>query len=163
MIVLARSRSIGTDVAMFLAESIPSNVRILEGALTKMAAQSSLEGVPIDLDLAKTIIEKYYQSVGLIKPSFDQILEAVSKHTRIPVNEIKGVSRKAPIAHARHVAVYVTREITRDSWKHIGALFGNRDHTSMMHGYKKIRDLMNRDRELNASVRLLLRDLHPEA
>ncbi len=150
------------DVAMYLAEAIPSNVRILEGALTKLAVQASLEGTPITPELAEAIVEKYYQSVGVAKPSFDQILESVSRHYQIPVPDIRGLSRKAPIAHARHVAVFITREITGDSWKHIGALFGNRDHTSMMHGYKKIRELMNRDKELNASVRLLMRDLYPE-
>lgn len=148
--------------AMFLAESVPGNVRILEGALTKVAAHASLEAVPITRELAAEIVENYYEQVGVVKPSFDQILGMVSKHFRIDVAEIRGVSRKAPIAHARHVAVYMTREITGDSWKHIGALFGNRDHTSMMHGYKKIREMMNRDKDLNSSVKMLMRDLYPE-
>ncbi len=150
------------EVAMFLATSVFANVRILEGLLTKVAAHASLEGEPITLALAEEIVEKYYRNVTTVKPSFDQIVETVARHLQIPASEIRGVSRKAPIAHARHVAVYVTREITGDSWKHIGALFGNRDHTSMMHGYKKIRELMNRDKDLNASVRLLMSDLFPE-
>jgi chromosomal replication initiator protein len=154
--------TIDHEVAMYMAEAIPSNVRILEGALTKVAAQASLEDLTITLQLAESIVERYYRSIGTAKPSFDQILETVSKHYQIPVLDIRGLSRKAPIAHARHVAVFITREITGDSWKHIGALFGNRDHTSMMHGYRKIRELMNRDKELNASVRLLMRDLYPE-
>ena len=150
------------EVAMFMAEAIPSNVRILEGALTKVAAQASLEGQLIDRALAESIVEKYYSGIGTTKPSFDQILELVSKHYQISVLDIRGISRKAPITHARHVAVFITREITGDSWKHIGALFGNRDHTSMMHGYRKIREMMNRDKELNASVKLLIRDLYPD-
>lgn len=150
------------EVAMYLAEAIPSNVRILEGALTKIAAQSSLEGTTLTIELAQRVVEKYYQSIGTAKPSFEQILDTVSKHFQIPVLDIRGICRKAPITHARHVAVFLTREITGDSWKHIGALFGNRDHTSMMHGYRKIRELMNRDKELNASVQLLMRDLYPE-
>ncbi|MCW5940499.1 MAG: chromosomal replication initiator protein DnaA [Fimbriimonadaceae bacterium] len=151
------------DVAMYLAESIPSNVRILEGALTKLAVQASLEGSGLDRELAEVIVEKYYRMVGQAKPSFDQILEAVSKHYKIPTHEIKGTSRKAPVAHARHVAVYVTRTITGDSWKHIGALFGNRDHTSMMHGYKKIRGMMGIDKELNSAVQSMITDLYPTA
>jgi len=150
------------DTALFLAESVPGNVRMLEGALTKLAAQASLEGVPLTRDLAALMVEEYYEQVGAAKPSFDQILGLVSKHFRIDVEEIRGISRKAPIAHARHVAVYMTREITGDSWKHIGALFGNRDHTSMMHGYKKIREMMNRDKDLNSSVKMLMRDLYPD-
>jgi chromosomal replication initiator protein len=152
---------VGHDVAMFLAESIPSNVRILEGALTKLAAQASFLGRPINLQLAEEIVERYYAQVGAPKPSCDQILDTVSKHYRIRVEDIKGQSRKAPIAHARHVAVYMAREITGDSWKHIGEMFGNRDHTSAMHGYKKIRELMDRDKELNSTVRMLIRDVWP--
>jgi len=165
-ILLAKAQQegfeISHDVAMYMAEAIPSNVRILEGALTKIAAEASLSSEDISMGLAQSIVERYYQTVGAAKPSFEQILDSVSKHYHIKVDEIKGVSRKAPVAHARHVAVFIAREITGDSWKHIGALFGNRDHTSMMHGYRKIRDLMNRDKELNASVRLLMRDLYPE-
>lgn len=150
------------EVAMYLAETIPSNVRILEGALTKVAAHASLLGRPINIELAQEIVERYYSQVNAVKPSVDQILDTVSKHYRIPTNDIKGQSRKAPIAHARHVAVYMTREITGDSWKHIGEMFGSRDHTSAMHGYKKIRDLMDRDKELNSTVRMLIRDIWPE-
>jgi chromosomal replication initiator protein len=79
------------------------------------------------------------------------------------VDDIKGFSRKAPIVHARHIAVFITREITGDSWKHIGSLFGDRDHTSMMHGYQKISEMMVRDRELRSSVKMLIRNLYPEA
>lgn len=150
------------DVAMTLAEGISGNVRLLEGALTKLSAQASMESIPLTRDLALEILERHYKHVGAVKPSFEQILTAVARSTRIEKEEIRGLSRKAPIAHARHMAVYVTREITGDSWKHIGALFGNRDHTSMMHGYKKIRDMMNRDKELSASVKALIRDLYPD-
>lgn len=150
------------ETAMFLAESVPGNIRVLEGALTKLAAQASLGGDRVTIDFARPLVERYYESMAPPKPSFDQIVEMVGKHYKIDSLEIKGISRKAPIAHARHVAVYMTREILGDSWKHIGALFGNRDHTSMMHGYKKIREMMNRDKELNQSVKMLMRDLYPE-
>ncbi|MDI9635065.1 chromosomal replication initiator protein DnaA [Kamptonema cortianum] len=154
---------ISQDVAMVLATGVPGNVRILEGALTKLAAHASLDGAALDTSLAEEIIESYYAGAVTIKPSFEQILGTVSKHFQIEKTEITGTSRKAPVAHARHVAVYMTREILGDSWKHIGALFGNKDHTSMMHGYRKIREMMNRDRELNASIKMLIRDLYPEA
>lgn len=164
-ILLAKAQEegieVGHEVAMYLAESIPSNVRILEGALTKVAAQASFLGRPVNLQLAEEIVERYYSQVSAPKPSCDQIVETVSKHFRVKVEDIKGQSRKAPIAHARHVAVYMAREITGDSWKHIGTMFGNRDHTSAMHGYKKIREMMDRDKELNATVRMLMRDVWP--
>lgn len=148
--------------AMLLAENVPGNIRSLEGALTKLAAEASLEGTPITVDFARAMVEQYFVGFAPPKPSFDQIVDMVGRLYKIESKEIKGISRKAPIAHARHVAVYVTREILGDSWKHIGMMFGNRDHTSMMHGYKKIREMMNRDKDLNASVKMLMRDLYPD-
>ncbi len=150
------------NVAMYLAESISGNVRILEGALVKIQASASLDGVPITLDLAESIISNYYRNGMLTKPGIDQIVDAVSHYYKIPNKEIKGISRKAPIAHARHVAVYITREITGDSWKHIGSLFGDRDHTSMMHAHQKISEMVTRDRELSAIVKSIIRNLKPE-
>jgi chromosomal replication initiator protein len=150
-------------VAMFLAENVPGNIRVLEGALTRLAAQASLLSASVNLELAQELVEKYYRSGVLAKPAFDQIVDAVSRHFKIPSHDIKGVSRKAPIVHARHVAVFVTREITKDSWKHIGSLFGDRDHTSMMHGYQKISEMMQRDKDLRAVVKMLIRNLYPDA
>ncbi|WP_435338006.1 helix-turn-helix domain-containing protein, partial [Acinetobacter sp. LH3_13] len=71
-------------------------------------------------------------------------------------------SRKAPIVHARHIAIYITREITKNSWKHIGTLFGDRDHTSMMHAHEKISEMAHRDRDLRATVKMLTRNLYPD-
>lgn len=165
-IVQKRSEQEGIDIdhatAMMIAENVSGNVRTLEGALTKLAAQASLLGRPADQELAQEIIDTYYANYVAAKPSFEQIITMVSKHFQIEKVEIVGTSRKAPVAHARHVAVYMTREILGDSWKHIGSMFGNKDHTSMMHGYKKIRDMMNRDKELNASIKMLMRDLYPD-
>jgi chromosomal replication initiator protein len=149
------------ETAMALAEGVNGTVRHLEGALHKMAAQSSLTGQAIDIHLANEIVERYYANLVVAKPSFEQILNSVSKHYRVEGEEIIGISRKAHIAQARHVAIYITREILGDSWKQIGALFGNKDHTSMMHGYKKVRQMMNQSREMNASVRALINDLYP--
>lgn len=151
------------QVAMILAEGVPGNIRILEGALTKLAVQASIDAVEITPDMALHLVEQHYRSRGSHKASFPQIAEAVSKTFNISIDEIKGASRKAPIVHARHVAVFITREITGDSWKHIGSLFGDRDHTSMMHGYQKISEMMVRDRELRSVVKHLMRSLHPEA
>ncbi len=151
------------EVAMAISSQVPGNIRVLEGALTKIAAEASLDGRPLDMELADQIIERYYRSACLARPGVEQILDVVSKHFRIPVDEIQGQSRKAPITHARHVAVYIAREITGNSWKHIGSQFGDRDHTSIMHAHAKISNMMTRDREILAIVRMLMQNLYPEA
>ena len=149
-------------IAMFLAENVPGNIRVLEGALTKLAVQASIDGGVITMDLAQSMIEAHYRTGALAKPAFNTIVSTISKHYKIASDEITGTSRKAPIVHARHIAVFVTREITGDSWKHIGGLFGDRDHTSMMHAYTKIHEMMHHDKDLRATVKMLIRNLYPE-
>lgn len=150
------------EVALCLAESVPGNVRMLEGALTKLAAQASVTGQEIGLDLAQEIVEKYYQTRNLSKPGVNQILDAVSKYYKVPIEEILSLKRNAPITHARHVAVYLAREITGDSWKHIGSQFGGRDHTSMMHAHEKISKMIVKDKDLGSTVKMLTRNLYPQ-
>jgi chromosomal replication initiator protein len=149
------------EIGMYLAENVPGNIRVLEGALTKLAVQASLVGGPISMKLATEMVDEYYRHGIVAKPSVDQIVVEVSKHYKIPPPDIQGLSRKAPIVHARHIAVFLTREITGDSWKHIGSMFGDRDHTSMMHGYQKIAGMMAADKDLQATVKMLMRNLHP--
>jgi len=151
-----------TSVAMYMAEHVPGNIRILEGALTRLVAHSSVMNIPLTQDLAAMMVEQHYKTGILRKPSFNQIVDTVSKHFKIATDEIKGVKRNAPIVHARHVAVFLTRELTGDSWKHIGSLFGDRDHTSMMHGYQKISEMMHQDRDLRGTVKMLMRNLYPD-
>jgi chromosomal replication initiator protein len=71
-------------------------------------------------------------------------------------------SRKAPVVHARHIAIYLVREITGDSWTHVASEFGDRDHSSMMHAYKKIMAAMKEDSELRGTVEILRRRAYPE-
>ena len=158
----AEAVPLDTSVAMYLAEHVPGNIRILEGALTRLVVQAGINESPITQEQAAEMIEQYYKSGLAQKPNFGQIVDAVSRHYKVPADEIKGLKRNAPIVHARHVAVFLTREITGDSWKHIGALFGDRDHTSMMHGYQKISEMMHQDKDLRSTVRSLMRNLYPD-
>lgn len=148
------------DLAMFLAESVPGNVRVLEGAITKLVTLASLEDQPLTKEFAEPIVEKYFQN-AFSKPGFGQIVDLVSNQYNISIDDIKGHSRKAPVVHARHIAIFLTRRITGDSWKHIGSQFGDRDHTSIMHGYQKIDELMHHDKELLGQVKSLLKNLNP--
>lgn len=150
------------EVAIELASQVRGNIRVLEGALTKLAVMASIENSPLTLDLAQAMIDQYYSTYVGSKPTAKQIMESVGRYYNVSANEILSPSRKAPIAHARHVAVYLTRQITNDSWKHIGSQFGNRDHTSMMHAFQKISEMAARDRDLAGALKVLWRDLSPE-
>jgi chromosomal replication initiator protein len=104
------------------------------------------------------MIEQYYQN-AITKPGFPQIVDMVSKHLNISIDEICGPSRKAPVVHARHITIFLTRRVTGDSWKHIGSMLGDRDHTSIMHGYQKIDDQMHNDRDLLGQVKGFMKQL----
>ncbi len=150
-------------IAMAAAEQVSGSVRNLEGALNRIMALQSVDRTPLTPEYVREICSAYCRDAGPSRPGFNHILKAVAEHHRVSEQEIMGTSRKANIAHARHVAVFITREILADSWKHIGALFGNKDHTTMMHGYRKIREMMDRDRQLSSSIKGLMRDLYPES
>ena len=151
------------SVAMVLAEHVPGNIRILEGALNRLVAEASLNNTSLTEAFALGMVERYYLEGGRTKPNHDLIIKEVGDHFNVPVEDITGQRRLAYIVQARHVAIYVLREITGDSWKRIGAYLGNRDHTSMMHGYQKINHMMVRDLELRGSVKQILRRLKPQS
>lgn len=157
----AMDADLSFEVALYLAGSIPGNIRNLEGAITRLVTLASLENCAPDQAFAEKLVDQYYQD-AFTKPGFQQIVEVVSNHMNISVEDMQGASRKAPIVHARHVAIYLTRRITGDSWKHIGSQFGDRDHTSIMHGYQKIDEMMHHDRELLGQVKGLMRQLNPQ-
>jgi chromosomal replication initiator protein len=154
----AMNVNLNLAVAEYLAESVPGNIRILEGAITKMVTIASLNEQELSVELAKSLVDQYYQP-SFTKPGFPQIVEIVSKQLNISIDEIKGPSRKAPVVHARHITIFLTRRITGDSWKHIGSMLGDRDHTSIMHGYQKIDDQMHHDNELLGQVKGFMRSL----
>jgi chromosomal replication initiator protein len=148
------------DVAWVLAETVPGNIRTLEGALTRLVALASLDHLALTPELARTMVAQYYRP-EVVKVSFAQIIETVSRVFDVPGDAILGDSRKAPIVQARHAAIYVVRRTTRDSWKHIGSQFGDRDHTSMMHAYQRVEERMQNDANFKASVETVFRRIDP--
>jgi chromosomal replication initiator protein len=147
------------EVCECIAASVAGNVRALEGALTKILAHASFERSEVTVELVQKVVETAYPPTAKQKPPFDRILEAVSTEFDVPRRELVGPSRKAEIAHARHICVYLARKITGDSWKRLGERFGNRDHTSMIHAFQKITLLNTKDLEVQSHIRNLERRL----
>lgn len=147
------------EVCECIAMAVVGSVRALEGALTKILAHASFERSEVTVDLVQKVVESAYPPTAKHKPHFDRILEAVSSEFDVPRRELVGPSRKAEIAHARHICVYLARKITGDSWKRLGERFGNRDHTSMIHAFQKITMLNSNDLEVQSHIRNLERRL----
>ncbi len=120
------------DVATFLATHVKSNVRELEGVLVKLKAQSSLTGAEISLEMAKKELN-FAESESENTFTVEAIQAAVVKHFNIKIQDLKSTSRASAVTRPRHIAIYLTRKYTGLGLKDIGAHFGGRDHTSILH------------------------------
>lgn len=120
-----------------IATKIDSNIRELEGVFNKIVARASLTHSPITIELAENIINEFkYESEKVI--SCDFIKETVSKYFSIDKDELAGSKRSNDIAFPRQIAMYLCRDVAGMSFPQIGIEFGNRDHSTVMHGYNKI-------------------------
>ena len=120
-----------------IATKIDSNIRELEGVFNKIVARASLTHSPITIELAENIINEFkYESEKVISSDF--IKETVSKYFSIDKEELAGSKRSNDIAFPRQIAMYLCREVANMSFPQIGIDFGKRDHSTVMHAYKKI-------------------------
>ena len=142
------------ETLMFIASRVPTNIRELEGCLTRVVAYSSITKRPIDVDLAREVLKDIPETAAT-RVTIDIILSAVSESTGISITEIIGDKRSRPVVDSRHVAMYLARELTDASLPKIGEKFGNRDHTTVLHAVDKITKLMQQDRDMYNRVQRL--------
>ena len=126
------SFSVPEDVVALIAEKISSNVRELEGALTRLHAISSLQGVPITKQLTEQALRPLFQP-KVITLSITDIKRAVAEHFGVKVSDMMSKRRTKQISFPRHVAMYLCRKHTTASYPEIGMQFGGRDHSSVIH------------------------------
>ncbi len=134
----ANGYTIPQDVAQFLAETIKSNIRELEGCMARVVAVASLTGRPIDLTLAKETLEGVYSEE---KKHIDtpRIQKAVMEYYSLRPNDLKSKNRSRNLVIPRQLAMYLCREITDDSLPQIGKAFGGRDHSTVLHSHQKVK------------------------
>jgi chromosomal replication initiator protein len=142
------------DVLMLIASRVPTNIRELEGCLTRVVAYASLNDRPIDVDLAREVLKDIPETAAG-RVTIDLILSTVADFTGVSVNEIVGDKRSRQIVESRHLAMYLARELTDSSLPKIGERIGNRDHTTVLHAVEKISKLMKEDREMYNRVQRL--------
>jgi chromosomal replication initiator protein len=142
------------DVLMFIASRVPTNIRELEGCLTRVVAFSSFTKRPIDVDLAREVLKDIPETAST-RITIDLILSSVAEFTGISVTEIIGDKRTRPVVEGRHLAMYLARELTDASLPKIGDRIGGRDHTTVLHAVEKITKLMAEDRGMYNRVQRL--------
>ena len=141
-------------VLEFLAHRISSNVRELEGALTRIAAHASLVGREITIDSAAELLSDLLRASSR-QISIDEIQKQVAAHYDVRVAEMFSARRARNIARPRQVAMYLAKTLTSLSYPEIGRRFGGRDHTTVMHAVRSIEGLINTDDGINEDVQLL--------
>jgi chromosomal replication initiator protein len=151
-----RGLALADGVLEFLAHRITTNVRVLEGALTRLFAFASLVGREITLDLAQDCLADILRSSDR-KLSIEEIQRKVAEHYNIRLSDMIGPKRLRNIARPRQVAMYLAKQLTPRSLPEIGRRFGGRDHTTIMHGVRKIEELMLTDSQLSDDLQLLRR------
>jgi chromosomal replication initiator protein len=147
-----------TDPAVltFIAERVTTNIRELEGALTRVVAFSSLTGLPLTVELAEQVLRDLFpMHAGVSEVTIGRIQEEVCERFGLSVAELVSPRRSQAVSYPRHVAMYLSRELTDASLPKIGKEFGGRDHTTVMHATSKITRLISEDR----SVYNLVQDL----
>jgi chromosomal replication initiator protein len=147
---------IASGVLEFLAHRITTNVRVLEGALTRLFAFASLVGREITLDLAQDCLADILRASDR-KVSIEEIQRKVAEHYNVRLSDIIGPKRLRNIARPRQVAMYLSKQLTTRSLPEIGRRFGGRDHTTIMHGVRKVEELRQTDSQLSDDIELLRR------
>src|SRR3954454_10901642 len=135
------------DVLTFIADRVSSNIRELEGALTRVVAYASLTGRPISSDVAQEVLRDLFPQGAARSITIEQIQSAVCEWSHISLAELRGDKRSQATVFPRQVAMYLSRELTDSSLPKIGARFGGRDHTTVLHAVSKITRLLKEDRE----------------
>ena len=147
---------ISDGVLEFLAHRITSNVRVLEGALTRLFAFASLVGREITLDLVQECLVDILRTSDR-KITIEEIQRKVAEHYNVRLSDMIGPKRVRTIARPRQVAMYIAKRKTTRSLPEIGRRFGGRDHTTIMHGIRKIEELLESDPQMVEDVDLLCR------
>lgn len=145
------------DVLEFIASSVTTNIRELEGALVRVAAYASLNKTHIDVDLARQLLVDLVSRRAGKQRSADQLLVEICDYLGVTVEAIRGRSRQRPIVTARQTAMYVIRELTDLSYPAIARLFGGRDHTTVIHAVEKTQHVMRDRQDVFDQVNELLR------
>jgi chromosomal replication initiator protein len=149
---------VSSGVLEFMAQRISSNVRVLEGALTRLYAFGSLVGRPVTLEMAQESLSDILRATDR-KVTIDEIIRKVTDHYGVNLTDMLSARRTRSIARPRQVAMYLSKKLTSKSLPEIGRRFGKRDHTTVIHAVKKIEELQSIDNQIAKDIEILRRML----
>ena len=139
------------DIISLIAQNIKTSIRELEGSLIKLSAYSEVMKVDIDLELVRELL-MLHDKKNEKKITIDHVIKATSQFYKIQIVDIKSKTRTKSITKARHVAMYLSQKLTNSTLQEIGEGFGGKDHTSVLHGIKKINDQIKIDPTISREI-----------
>ena len=151
--------TLGTDLALYIASNVRTNVRELEGALVRLVAYCSLTGAEISLVTAQQVLKNFIDSQTR-KITIDAIQKAVAEQFGLRAAEIKAKSNSRAIVFPRQIAMFLAKQMTEASLPEIGRQFGGKHHTTVMHSVEKIEQQRQSDRDLNRLLNKLTETLN---
>jgi chromosomal replication initiator protein len=140
---------LASDVMNFLANRIRTNIRRLEGALIRVASYAALTGKRVSLEVVETLLREILHEEGRYSVSIDLIQKKVAEHFDIRLADMTSKRRPENIAFPRQIAMFLSRQMTESSLSAIGEAFGGRDHGTVLHACRLVKDRM----EVDANVR----------
>ena len=158
-IELEGSSDIPDDVIFYIAANVSSNIRELEGALTKIIAYSKLTSSRITLEFAEDVLKDLFTDHHEITP--DDVIKIVSEHFGIAVSDITSKKKSRDIVYPRQLCMYLSRTLTDAAQSLIGKKLGNRDHTTVIHGYEKIQSEIDKNEKIRNDVEILKKKISP--
>jgi chromosomal replication initiator protein len=149
------------EVAMYIASGIRSNIRELEGALNRLSARASLDGIDgsdVEAPYAKDVLRGFTSDTPAAVSS-DAVMRAVATFFSLKPAQLKTKNNSRPIAVPRQIAMYICKELTSQSLPQIGKDFGGKHHTTVLHSIRKIESLRKKDSEISVAVNSILKSL----
>jgi len=156
----AVNKEIPDQVIEYMASNLGTDIRQLEGAVTRLVAYSTMMGSEIDLDLAVDALKDYVNKGYSEKNNVRRIQKVVSEHFKISIEDLKSKKRNADLAFPRQIAMYLCRKLTEESFPKIGIEFGGKDHSTVMHAVEKIEKEIKSNKELSNTIDKLEKDIH---
>ncbi len=149
-------KHIDSEVIDLIAQNVVSNVRDLEASLTKLIAYTELVGKNVTLEIAQQQLKDTFSAPKQGNISIDSIQKIVADHYNLSFSDLKGKKRTKNVMLPRQIAMFIARDLTEYSTTELGAEFGGRDHTTVMHSCQKIEDLLKSDPVLSSTINALI-------
>lgn len=153
--------NIDNSVLQYIATNVKSNIRELEGALTRVVATAKITNSEVNLDVAQSALRDMIAPNSPLKITPEFIIKMVAEHYGLSENDLIGQKRTKDIAYPRQIAMYLCQSMTDASLIQIGKELGGRDHTTVMHGSRKIADDSTKSSELSHTIEVIKKKIYP--